>query len=274
MKPILLIDGLNAIYRANIKFSKTDPEKPSFNVVFNFFRSLRALIEKFQPIKVFFVLEGSNNFRYKLFADYKANRLIKMAAQDPVAAKDFDRQRDIVLNLLGNLPITMVYADAFEADDVIGTLVENLKDEACIIVSNDTDFLQLLQKGYQSLQIYLPSEKSFAKNPDFHYLAWKCLRGDKKSDNIPGLVSDQEALRLLQAPDDLKKFLGQAENQANFNLNKSLIELQLVPEDQLIFKDYQVSFERLEKEFASMEFETMLAPAYWSRFKETFQPLL
>ena len=43
--------------------------------IFGFFRSLRPLIEKFNPDKAYFVLEGYPKHRYELAADYKGTRV-------------------------------------------------------------------------------------------------------------------------------------------------------------------------------------------------------
>ena len=53
MKKALILDAYNLIYRAKSGFTKGENA-----VVFMFFRSLRALIEKFQPDECYFVLEG------------------------------------------------------------------------------------------------------------------------------------------------------------------------------------------------------------------------
>src|SRR3974377_2201126 len=105
MDKILFIDAHNAMWRASIGFGpkKTSaptqsspesgtedgwemvpgppapPEPPKerteeYVLIFNFFRNLRPIIEQFQPDKAFFVLEGHPQFRYDLYADYKANR--------------------------------------------------------------------------------------------------------------------------------------------------------------------------------------------------------
>ena len=58
-----------------IVFEEIEEEKESFTAVFNFFRNTRALIEQFDPDKVFFALEGTNCFRYDLYSDYKGNRI-------------------------------------------------------------------------------------------------------------------------------------------------------------------------------------------------------
>src|ERR1700722_2315472 len=52
-----------------------------YSYVYNFFRNLRPLIEDFSPDKCFFVLEGHPQFRYDLYGDYKANRLVKLASR-------------------------------------------------------------------------------------------------------------------------------------------------------------------------------------------------
>ena len=59
----LVLDAYNLIYRAKSGFTKGENA-----VVFMFFRSLRALIEKFQPDECFFVLEGmpQKNIEYNL----------------------------------------------------------------------------------------------------------------------------------------------------------------------------------------------------------------
>ena len=66
---VLLLDAYNLIYRARSGYLKGN-----FPVVYNFFRGLRPLIEKFSPDKVYFVLEGRPEFRIQLNNAYKANR--------------------------------------------------------------------------------------------------------------------------------------------------------------------------------------------------------
>jgi 5'-3' exonuclease len=269
MEEVLLYDGLNAIHRGNIKFGSQDPDKQSFHVVYNFFRSLRATVSSFNPTKVFFCLEGKNNFRYSLFSDYKANRIIKKASKDNT---DIDKQRDIVIKLLEYLPITLAHAERFEADDVIGTLCENLKEENNTIISSDSDFIQLLQRGLR-VKLYHPGSKEFLEPPKYHYLVWKILRGDKKTDNIPGLMSDAKALAMVSDPQLLEDFLSIEENKAAFNLNKQLIELSQIPDEEMILSQGTANFEALKEEFEKMEFKSFLVDKYWSSFKETFSSL-
>jgi 5'-3' exonuclease len=274
MNKILLIDGHNFFWRANVVFPNQKSDVNTDTVmVYNFFRNLRALVEQFSPSKIFLVLEGHPEFRYKLFSDYKSTRRKKYASVDNKPKQDlFHQNKRIIVSLLQYLPITVVKAEKYECDDTIATLVENLKDENVVIVSNDTDFIQLLQKNYSKLKIYNPFNKSYVEKPDYHYVAWKCLDGDK-SDDIPRLVSKEKALEFVRNPSLLNKFLSNEENRANFNLNKELIELRLVPEEELILQDGNSNFDFLEKEFIKMEFKSMFKNDYFTRFKDTFNDI-
>lgn len=267
MSKVLLIDGMNAIFRANIKFGPPQ-EGPSYIMIYNFFRSLRATISKFQPSKIFFCLEGTSNFRYSIFKDYKANRILKKASSD---RDSINTQRDIIIDLLKYLPITLVKANRFEADDVIYSLCKNMNGEDITILSSDTDFIQLLQCDL-NIKIFSPHLKDFVQPPKFHYLAWKSLSGDK-SDNIPGLVSNNKAISLLEDPKLLEELLSSEENRSRFNLNKELIELRIVPDDELIFTDGETDFEKLFQEFEKMELQSLLIDKYWLSFKNTFDQL-
>jgi 5'-3' exonuclease len=295
MDKVVLLDFLNLVHRANITFGQKvlnhEPKEDThcvckakwnndenfcyaerYNVVFVFFRNLKALIEQFQPNAIFCCLEGAHNFRYDLFPDYKANRLIKNASKQAEKEK-LNKQRDIILSLLDHLPITTVSSDGYEADDVIASLAEDLKEEEVIIISGDTDFIQLLQKGYKSLKIWSPVKKIFLEAPDYCYLPWKCLRGDKSTDNIPGIpgIGDKKAEKLVRDPEALKSFLQIEANKEIFNFNRELIELKIIPPEELSFSNFQLDLELLKDKFNQMKLEGITSEPYWSKFSHTFQ---
>ena len=290
MDRILCFDAYNALHRANIKINfgskapkgvdpewGADPEpevkeeKPDYVMTFNFFRNLRPLIEMFKPDKVFFVLEGHSKSRYELYPEYKANRIIKYAAKKEEMGQ-FNAQKDRIIGLLKHLPITTVIASDYEADDVIHTLCQDLRQENLTVVTNDSDFIQLLQMKFDNLQVYNPIKKDFMKAPDYHYVAWKSLAGDK-SDNIKGLVGDKKAQTLVTTPDKFQKFLELEENRANFNINKTLIEFQTVPPDQLIIEEGKPDWNQLKTEFQNMEFESITNDKSWAKYKATFDSI-
>lgn len=272
MSKVILIDGLNAIYRANVQFGSLPVGQISYTIVFNFFRSLKSTIEKFLPDKVFFCNEGSHNFRYDLFPNYKANRILKRGSASTSDNENFSRQRDIIIKLLKSLPISQARSDKYEADDVIASLALSLRDEETIVISSDSDYLQLLQWDIPNVKIYNPSIKGYLDKPAFHYLVWKALRGDK-SDNVPKIMSDSKALKMVSDAKALEDFLISDENKALFNLNKSLIELKQIPDDEIEIVDGIKDLEFIESQFKMMGFKSMLTDNYWLKFKEVFNSL-
>ena len=269
MDKILLIDLHNAIWRANIAFgSDKSGVDPNHIVIFNFFRNLRPIVEMFSPDKLFVILEGHPKFRYDLFPDYKANRIIKRASKQETMDK-FLSSKDEIVRLIGHLPITAARASHFEADDVIATLCDNMCDEELTVLSNDSDYIQLLQRGYKSCRIYNPIKKVFMVAPAYPYIAWKCLNGDK-SDNIPALLKPAKALKTINDPNLFKSFLEVEESRANFNINRQLIEFQSVPVEEILLQEGEKNFLLLKKAFEEMKFESITNDKSWAKYTQTF----
>jgi 5'-3' exonuclease len=282
MDRILLIDGHNQMWRACVKFGATKPEpgkvaQPDEVIfAFNFFRNLRPLIEDFEPDKCFFVLEGHPQFRYDLFADYKANRIIKQAAKKETT-EIFFKMKDIVVPILQHFPVTTCRAANYEADDVVGTLCENMKDEDLTILSNDSDYIQLLQRGYPNIRIYNPIKKTDMEAPTYPYIAWKSLAGDN-SDNIPALLkpktkAGEKAAEMLNTPELFQKFMEVEENRANFQVNRQLIEFRPVPVEEIELKEGIRNFDLVKQEFAKMQFESIINDKSWEKYTKTFNCL-
>lgn len=274
MDKVLLIDAHNQMWRACVKFGAVQPDVPDEVIfAFNFFRNLRPLIEDFEPAKCFFVLEGHPQFRYDLFADYKANRIIKLAeAKSKESNERFLRTKDIIVPLMQHLPITTCRASNYEADDVVATLCENMQAEDLTVLSNDSDYIQLLQRGYPQIRIYNPIKKDFMEAPPYPYVAWKCLNGDK-SDNIPALLKPKKALEAVTNPEAFQRFMDVEENRANFSVNRQLIEFRSVPLDDISMKEGQKDFDSLKKAFAEMKFESIINDKSWEKYCKTFDCL-
>ncbi len=240
-------------------------------VIFNFFRNLRPIIELFSPDKCYFILEGKPQFRFDLYPEYKANRIIKLASQKEEKDEFFKSAEEIV-RLLKYLPITIAKADKYECDDVIGTLCDNLKDEDLTVVSGDTDFIQLLQRNYKSCKVYNPIKKEFMSAPTYPYVAWKCLVGDK-SDNITGFsnIGPKKAEKLLADPEKFKKFMEVEENRAQFSIFRKLIEFSSVPEEEILLTEGSSNFPELKKEFERMKFQSLINDQSWEKFQKTFK---
>lgn len=144
-------------------------------------------------------------FRHKEYKEYKAGRV---KAEDDLRSQ-LERSRDIFTAL--HIPI--YDAPGFEADDMLGTIVEqtkNNKDLEILIVSGDMDTLQLvigkkvrvytLKRGINDTIIY--DEEKVRERFGFGPEAlpdYKGLRGDP-SDNIIGIagIGEKTGSELIQ----------------------------------------------------------------------------
>ena len=143
-------------------------------------------------------------YRHEVYKEYKAGR----AKTDDELVQQIKRSRDV----LEAFSIPVYESEGFEADDVIGTIVEkskNLKDVEIVITSGDMDTLQLvnkkkvrvytLRKGIKDTIIYDENavNERFGFGPKL-LPDYKGLRGDP-SDNIPGIfgIGEKTATTLI-----------------------------------------------------------------------------
>ena len=263
---ILLLDGYNLIYRARYSF-----QRGSHPTIYSFFRSLRPLIEKFDPDIAYFVIEGCPADRLHAYPDYKANR--------PKEKDDsFRRQKDEIIKILKeSFPLIVVRHPRYECDDVIGHLVRfSHPYNQCTIVSTDSDFLQLYN-DCTNVKIYNPIKKEIAPPPEFAYVDWKALRGDS-SDNIHGIrgIGDKRALNLVNDRQKLDVFLNEDTRRKDiFRRNRDLIRFADLNGslDEVEFYPPTCDWEGIKQKFDEMEFSSITNPKPWLKFQKTFERL-
>ena len=266
MKRVLLLDGYNLLYRARSGFAKGDNP-----IIFNFFRSLRPLVEKFNPDVAYFVLEGRPKARLAQDSNYKAQRVYH-------DRDDFNRQRNKIIEIMReSFPITIARHEDYECDDVIMNLATiRHKDDKCFIVSSDTDFIQVLQSNCD-VSLYNPVRKKFISPPEFDYVSWKALRGDA-ADNIPGFkgIGDKTADKLMCDPALLTEFLGKDNNQEKFDHNVNMIRVHDMKDDLESIQESTAGFQpsELRKQFTEYKFYAMTNDTSWKKFVDTFDCLL
>lgn len=172
------------------------------NAAFGFTTTLLKVFTTLKPTHVVaaFDVKGPT-FRTKEFADYKAHR--------QAAAADLISQFDLVQRIVRAFNIPIVSKPGFEADDIIGTLVETIDGSVKkIIVTGDLDTLQLvndstsvftLKRGVADTIIYTPQtvREKYGFGPEV-IPDYKGLKGDP-SDNIPGVagIGEKSALALV-----------------------------------------------------------------------------
>ena len=263
---VLLLDGYNLMYRARHSMSRG--YGGDHTIVYAFFRSLRPLIEKFSPDKVYFVLEGYPKKRMELAPDYKGSRTYH-------DRDGFKAQRRRISDILKEqFPVSVVRHKHYECDDVLANLIryEHPRDE-CIVVSSDSDFIQLYN-SYDNVEVYNPIRKMVVKKPDYDYVLWKALRGDS-SDNIEGFrgIGNKRALTLTQDSGLLNEYL-EKEPGRREKLQKNIemigfhdMELEMSELDQW---NSETSWEDIKDTFEEMGFFSIINEKSWQKFVNTF----
>ena len=197
MKNILLLDAYNLIYRDRY----TGMNKVNNSTVFNFFRGVRPLVEKFNPDITYFVLEGRPKKRLEVSPDYKGQRVY-------TDKDDFNRQRKDIINIVKEFfPFVVARHNEFECDDIINYLANGMhKNDNVTIISSDTDFIQILNEYPKTVRLYNPISKKYRENTEYDYVAWKAMVGDK-SDNIPGVprIGKKTATKILLTDGELDR---------------------------------------------------------------------
>ena len=191
---ILAIDGNSIVNRAfyGIKLLSTKDGRFT-NGIYGFLNILLSLLESEQPdaVAVAFDLRAPT-FRHRQYAEYKAGR---KGMPDELASQ-IEPLKDI-LRLMG---YAVIEQEGYEADDILGTLVElsGRRGDKCIIATGDRDSLQLVSEKTNvllaSTQMGRPQTmrydtqkilEDYGVTPP-QLIDIKALQGDS-SDNIPGV---------------------------------------------------------------------------------------
>jgi 5'-3' exonuclease len=175
--PALLVDGSNLLVRllyARQKGSNLLTETELISSVADMFiHQLGIQVKNFNCSSLYIIFDiGGSHRKQALFADYKGNRELKPVAGALIDTKDFlfsvyGKLRDSVVELCRafNLPVFM--ETGIEADDIIGIMAEQLNSlgKHSVILSNDTDFLQMVASS--SISCYVPYKKTLVTNKNF-----------------------------------------------------------------------------------------------------------
>ena len=211
--------------------------------------SIRMYSHKFKKEygDIVIACDGGKSWRKSYFPQYKAHR--KKAREDSGLDWNlfFEYLNQIREEIKENFPYKVIHLEHIEADDVIATLVKETqefgKNEPVMIISSDKDFIQL--QKYKNVKQFSPVQKKMVTDPNPHlYLFEHVLRGDS-GDGIPNVLSSDSTFvdGLRQTPITQKKidaWLEKAEDikstmddetYRNYQRNKTLIDLDMIPKD-------------------------------------------
>jgi hypothetical protein len=187
--------------------------------------------------------DNTNYWRRKMFPYYKANRKKSQEASDLDWRAIFECLNKIRAELKEFFPYRVVDIESAEADDIIGTLVNEYGSELntgepILIMSGDKDFIQLHK--YANVKQYDPTRKKWVVHNDpNHYLKEHILKGDA-GDGVPNILSSDNCFVVgeRQRPMTAKKmehYLKLSPNEMetaiarNYMRNKQLIDLDETP---------------------------------------------
>jgi DNA polymerase I len=208
-RKLVIFDGNAIVHRAYHAVPPlTTKDGMLVNAVYGFASMLLKVWRDLKPthIAVTFDMAGGT-FRHQEFKEYKATRVkADQALYDQVP---------LVHDLVAAFGISIYEKKGYEADDVIGTIVEQAsgqfqvgKDEV-FVVTGDMDSIQLvrpgvkvytLRKGMADVVVYdeVAAFERYGFVPD-RLIDYKGLAGDK-SDNIPGVpgIGEKSATDLIK----------------------------------------------------------------------------
>lgn len=283
----LIIDANNLLHRAHYVSNLTDKSGNRVSGVYGVMRMTTTLMRKF-PTKSVIVAwdKGRCQARMKIYPEYKGHRDASRKEED---VKALQMQKIKLQEIFSYLPVKQLAIQDIEADDVIGVLANKLKGSK-MIVSNDTDFIQLVK---DDTYLYLPNkEKVLSENsvdihlgfPAKHYVLWKCMVGDS-SDNIKGIhgIGEKKATAIiLNGVGGGKKLKIKPDEQAILDRNKYLIAIGalLTPEQQAkIKKAYKaerkktgINFKHVLRMFVQMQFKSLYFD--FNQFKYPYEKLI
>jgi len=230
MKKVVIVDTFNFLHRAfhAIPRSFRAPDNTPTNAVYGVTSMIISLIKETNPDCLIAALDSQKpTFRSEEFSNYKAQR------------KEMDEELKIqiplVFKAIDLIGVYKLNCEGYEADDVIGTLVEKLKaDSEIYIVSNDKDMWQLLDKN---VFVLIPNTKGgfekideaeAVKRLEFdkkYLIDFKALRGDT-SDNIPGVygIGEVTAKKLIEKYHTVEEIYKHIEEVTPESLKKKLVE--------------------------------------------------
>lgn len=259
MKTWLFIDANNLAYRAFYALRGLSHDGQGTEAVFGFLRDFVALQNRFRTPHVAFCFDHGRSKRLEMFPNYKQKRrkvLQNGDGYDPEVLIDARRQIDLLrTRCLPEIGFkNVLFANGYEADDVIGSLVRTMDvDDDAIIVSSDQDMYQLLSERVQIHSLYrgdvitLQSfHRKFGVMPD-RWPTVKAIAGCK-SDCIPGVkgVGEVTACRYLngELPESHRTFQTITAEMGKWRANTLLTKLPLQGTPEFILGNDAVTLQK------------------------------
>ena len=278
MIDVILVDGTSYIFRAFHALPLlTTSRGEHTGAIYGFCSMMKKLFSDYPniPLIIFFDA-GGQNFRHKLYPEYKANR-----AQRP---EELTEQLPTIHRIAKLFGAPIIECKNIEADDVIGTVAQRYAEFCNVLISTpDKDFCQIVSdkiilENSQDLKRTSPKEvyEKYGILPE-QFIDYLALIGDT-SDNIPGVpkvgkVTAQKLLnqfhnidKIYESIDQIKGKLAQTliDHKNDAYLSRQLVRMDLntdwplqIPKDHLPLLP-QLDIPELHQEYTYFEFKGLL----------------
>jgi len=227
-KPILLIDGRNAAYRAyyagvtDLKFRNSE-----YHYFIIWLRFIHFWLREFSPssIHIFWDCHKHDIWRCNILKEYKAHR---DAMAHAMAHDRIDEIQKIAFEIMPHIGCRQYMRNHQEADDLIYAACNILRGSPIIIISSDSDMSQIPYL-IENVRHYEPKNKIMHGKSDFNPIIQKALMGDK-ADNIDGYlgIGKKKSELLARNSKALIEFLDK-HGDAKFKQNIMLIDISINP---------------------------------------------
>jgi 5'-3' exonuclease len=202
MHRILIVDALNAFFRAYIVNPTLSPNGQPIGGVVGFLKILQKLCKETKPDLVVVCWDGAGGSRKRkaMNSNYKEGRTPIRLNRDVRILSDNDElqnkiwQQTRVIEYLNELPIIQLMYPEIEADDLVAFVcsLPSLSNSQKVIVSSDKDYIQILDKNvvlYRPIQEEVLNVKKVVEDYNIHptnFALARAIAGDK-SDNLAGV---------------------------------------------------------------------------------------
>lgn len=203
-----------------------------------FFNKIHTIIRSNKDYHILFVWDGKYGsvWRKKENVSYKANRVHDNDDMYSIYIDTMNSAYDI----LKFYPVLQFVKQDAEADDLIYSINRYLDPEDEVkVVSTDSDMIQLAQQ-FENVSIWNPIKKKFYEVPDYEYVVYKSIVGDK-SDNIQGVPRYGETRGKRAAREGIQTL--KEEFQKIVNKNLEIIDLSRNPHELENFNYVKTVFE-------------------------------
>ena len=227
----------NLMMNLKMNKSKTVDESMVRHMILNSIRMYRTE-HRNEYGEVVLTWDSKHSWRRDYFPEYKASRRKGREESDLNWDDIFGTLNKIRKEIKENFPYKYLEVFGAEADDIIGFLCDENRDEKIIIISGDKDFIQL--QKYPNVKQWSPITKKQVNGFDpTIYLKEHILKGDT-SDGVPNVLSPDNTFTdgLRQTP--LRKKLREQlvedprsqgdEIYRNYLRNKKMIDLRECPD--------------------------------------------